>query len=86
MDLIALIMPLSITGCMIITIACWYCLLCSLCNDREVAEEIIKSEKWMNALASATVAEQTDGTKIADTPLRKLIRKMPGPVRGLSDY
>ena len=41
------------------------------CSD--VALEIVKNDRWKEALRNTTI-----NNDVIDTPLRKLIRKMPG--------
>ena len=47
--------------------------LCILLYISDVALQIVKSERWKEALRNIT-----DNNGVVDTPLRKLIRKMPG--------
>ena len=48
-------------------------ILCILLYISDVALQIVKSERWKEALRNIT-----DNNGVVDTPLRKLIRKMPG--------
>ena len=47
------------------------------CTYRDVAEAIVHSKKWREALSNET-EKMVNNKKIRETPLRKLIKKMPG--------
>ena len=46
---------------------------CTIFFFSDVALEIVKSDRWKEALRNTT-----NNNGVIDTPLRKLIRKMPG--------
>ena len=49
--------------------------------SRDVANAILNSDKWKEALRNDT-SNMKDGTR--NTPMRKLIRKMPGELVAIS--